>query len=184
MERVWSDLEAADYQNGIAADRRSRMDALELEWRRLGPELAKIDHPGARSKLAPLPAAARAIAEAALAQAPVYYHASLDYGRNTAPEYGFYYLGAARAARPRALDRPAARAKAGRPGAGAARRLFRDRRRRERARPGLSAPALDRQPCGVHPHQRAAQGGAGARRRRRALRCLERPPMPGHALRT
>ncbi|MEO8195257.1 MAG: hypothetical protein ABI689_00900 [Thermoanaerobaculia bacterium] len=50
-----------------------------------------------RTALEPLPAAARAIAETALAQAPVLYDASRDYGRNTAPEYGLFYLGAARA---------------------------------------------------------------------------------------
>ncbi len=75
------------------------MAELEREWRRLGPELSGFPELGARPELERLPAAARAFGEAALAQVPVYYEASLDYGRNTAPEYGLYYLGSARAQR-------------------------------------------------------------------------------------
>ncbi len=40
----------------------------------------------------------RAVGEAALPQARVYYDASLEYGRNTVPSSGLYYLGAAQAA--------------------------------------------------------------------------------------
>jgi thiol-disulfide isomerase/thioredoxin len=45
------------------------------------------------------PALARALAELALVQACESYHASLEYGRNTEPQYGLYYLGAAHAQR-------------------------------------------------------------------------------------
>jgi hypothetical protein len=45
------------------------------------------------------PAAVRALAEAALSQARVYYDASLEYGRNTEPQYGLFYLGTAQAQR-------------------------------------------------------------------------------------
>ena len=96
---VWSDLAAAEYRSSIAPDLRTQMAELDREWARLGPELAKVDRLGARPELEPLPAAARALGEAALAQGPVYYAASLDYGRNTAAEYGLFYLGAARAQR-------------------------------------------------------------------------------------
>ena len=99
LERVWTDLEAAEYRSGIAGDLRGQMGELEREWQRLGPELGASAAPGPRPAFEPLPAAARALAEAALAQMPVYYDASLDYGRNTAPEYGLFYLGAARAQR-------------------------------------------------------------------------------------
>lgn len=99
LERVWTDLEAAEYRSGIAGDLRGQMSELEREWQRLGPELASDRAPGPRPAFELLPAAARALAEAALSQMPVYYEASLDYGRNTAPEYGLFYLGAARAQR-------------------------------------------------------------------------------------
>ena len=99
LERVWTDLEAAEYRSGIAGNLRGQMSELEREWQRLGPELGANRAPGPRPAFEPLPAAARALAEAALAQMPVYYEASLDYGRNTAPEYGLFYLGAAQAQR-------------------------------------------------------------------------------------
>ena len=99
LERVWTDLEAADYRSGIAGDLRGQMSELERQWQRLGPELGGDHAPGPRPAFEPLPAAARALAEAALSQMPVFYAASLDYGRNTAPEYGLFYLGAAKAQR-------------------------------------------------------------------------------------
>jgi hypothetical protein len=43
------------------------------------------------------PALARALAEAARHQVRVYYDASLEYGRNTTPDSGLFYLGAAQA---------------------------------------------------------------------------------------
>jgi len=94
---VWNLLEAADYRSSIPGDLRRQMAGLEAEWRRLGPELGPEGAVAARPDFAGVPAAARAIGEAAWAEVPVYYEASLDYGRNTAPEYGLYYLGAAKA---------------------------------------------------------------------------------------
>ena len=99
LERVWTDLEAAEYRRRIPGDLRGQMSELEREWQRLGPVLGAHREPGPRPAFAPLPAAARAFAEAALSQVPVYYEASLDYGRNTAPEYGLFYLGSAQAER-------------------------------------------------------------------------------------
>jgi hypothetical protein len=43
------------------------------------------------------PAVLRALGEASLSQVKVYRDASLEYGRNTMPENGFFYLGTARA---------------------------------------------------------------------------------------
>jgi hypothetical protein len=45
------------------------------------------------------PAALRALGEAALPQLRVYYDASLEYGRNTMPDSGLFYLGSAQAQR-------------------------------------------------------------------------------------
>ncbi len=45
------------------------------------------------------PAAARALGEAALSQVRVYYDSSLEYGRNTMPSQGLFYLGLAEAQR-------------------------------------------------------------------------------------
>lgn len=108
-ERVESS--AAAYAQRLPADRRSPA-GFEAEWARAGDDL--------RSDLAPpspaafdgvRPAAARALAEAALPQVKVYHQAGLEYGRNTTPEKGLFYLGAARAQSEladffRALDEP------------------------------------------------------------------------------
>lgn len=94
---VWNALEAADYRNSVPGELQKQMAGLEAEWKRLGPELGPEGAAAARPDFAGVPAAARAVGEAAWAEVPVYYEASLDYGENTAPEYGLYYLGAAKA---------------------------------------------------------------------------------------
>ncbi|MCM2270103.1 MAG: hypothetical protein NDJ75_08375, partial [Thermoanaerobaculia bacterium] len=94
---VWNMLEAADYRSAVPGELRTQMAGLEAEWRRLAPELGPEGAVAARPDFAGVPAAARAVGEAAWAEVPVYYAASLDYGENTAPEYGLYYLGAAKA---------------------------------------------------------------------------------------
>jgi hypothetical protein len=68
--------------------------ALEAEWKRMGPSLTGA---AALPSLAGAPAAARAVGEAALSEVAVLYAASLDYGRNTVADSGFYYLGSAQA---------------------------------------------------------------------------------------
>jgi len=96
---VWGDLEAVEYADALPKELQGQVSTLEKEWARLGPEIARDGARAGIADLAPLPAAARAFAEAALAQVPVYYEASLIYGRNTAPEYGLFYLGEALAQR-------------------------------------------------------------------------------------
>jgi hypothetical protein len=90
------DLAAAAYLAGIDATARADLRGLEAEWKRAGTGLrsslsastgAELD--GAGSALA------RALGEAALLRIRVYYEASLDYGRNTTPDAGLFYLGRA-----------------------------------------------------------------------------------------
>jgi hypothetical protein len=82
-----------------AAQRKGRAD-FEAEWTRMGAVLrADLATPPADSVAAVRPAAVRALAEAALPQVGIYYEASLEYGRNTMPDSGLYYLGAAQAQR-------------------------------------------------------------------------------------
>lgn len=91
-----ADLAVAHYLGGRPAEQRKDLAAFEAEWARLGSELKQ----DASAKLEDLhPAAARALAEAALPQARNYYEASLEYGRNTMPDQGLYYLGVAQAQR-------------------------------------------------------------------------------------
>jgi hypothetical protein len=72
----------------------------ESEWARVGAALREDLAPARSDAFAGLrPAAIRALAEAAHPQVRVYYAASRDFGRNTAPDNGRFYLGAAQAQR-------------------------------------------------------------------------------------
>lgn len=90
---AFTDVAAAEYLRALPASTRAEQAAFEAEWARRGAELA-APRPGAAEGLKP--AAVRAFAEAALPQAKVFYDASLEYGKNTMAESGFYYLGSAR----------------------------------------------------------------------------------------
>jgi hypothetical protein len=73
--------------------------AFEAEWKRMGDVLHdQLRAPRGDALAGVSPALVRALGEAALPQARVYYDASLDYGRNTVPASGLFYLGAAQAA--------------------------------------------------------------------------------------
>ncbi|MGE5278518.1 MAG: hypothetical protein ACM3SU_16115 [Acidobacteriota bacterium] len=105
-------LSADRYLGGLPAGALSDAAGLETEWTRVGREirgdLAATD-PAALDGVRP--ASVRAIAEAAAAQVKTYYDASLEYGRNTVPRSGFFYIGIAQAQRElvslcRALSRP------------------------------------------------------------------------------
>ena len=77
---------------------RANLAAFERQWTSLGTTL------GAAAPTTPAfdamrPAALRALAEIASPQVRINYDAALEYGRNTQPEYGLYYLGVADAQR-------------------------------------------------------------------------------------
>jgi hypothetical protein len=92
-------LSAWSYVQALPAEARNEPAAFEAEWKRMGGVL-EVDRPLSPDALAGVgPAAVRALAEAALSQARVYYDASLEYGRNTEPQHGLFYLGAAQAQR-------------------------------------------------------------------------------------
>jgi hypothetical protein len=93
-------LSATEYLLGRSAEVRHANGAFEAEWKRLGEQLRgdlRTPPPDAMAGVAP--ALVRALGETALMQVRVYYDASLEYGRNTMPDAGLYYLGAAQAQR-------------------------------------------------------------------------------------
>jgi hypothetical protein len=95
-------LGAALYAIERPTAERKDLAAFEAEWRRVGIVLRDVVSPdgGAAGSVNEVrPALVRALAEAATSQARQFYAASLDYGRNTEPQYGLYYLGAAQAQR-------------------------------------------------------------------------------------
>ncbi len=93
------ELSAASYMQAPPAAQVRDVAAFEAEWERMGGVLRGGFGPPPAGVLDGVrPAAVRALAEAALPQSRVFYDASLEYGRNTMPEYGLYYLGSARSA--------------------------------------------------------------------------------------
>ena len=70
----------------------------EAAWKREGDQLRDALAPPSSGLFKGIgEAAVRGVAQAASMQVRIYYDASIDYGRNTAPESGLYYLGVARA---------------------------------------------------------------------------------------
>jgi len=93
-------LAAAAYTGDRLATAGQDLSSLEAEWKRLGSSLrADLAAPAVASLATVRPAILRALAETAVSQARVYHDASLEYGRNTMPESGLFYLGAAQAQR-------------------------------------------------------------------------------------
>jgi hypothetical protein len=95
-----ADLLAATYMSERPPEQRKDDAAFAAEWTRMGTVLRADLAPPRADALAGLqPAALRALAEAALPQVRTFYDASLEYGRNTMPDSGLYYLGSAQAQR-------------------------------------------------------------------------------------
>jgi hypothetical protein len=100
LAEVRVELAAAAYVRERSPVQRQDAAAFGAEWARMGNALRGDLGPPSPGALAGVrPAAARAIGEAALPQVRAYYQASLDYGRNTLPQYGLSYLGTAEALR-------------------------------------------------------------------------------------
>ncbi|HTE56801.1 MAG TPA: hypothetical protein VK698_38370, partial [Kofleriaceae bacterium] len=95
-----TDLGAAVYVRERIAAGQNDAAGFEAEWKRVGGELgADLGRLDPRALDGVEPAALRAVAEAALPHVRLDYEASLEYGRNTMPIYGLFYLGSARAER-------------------------------------------------------------------------------------
>lgn len=99
LANVRASLATASYLGGRSAESKDT-GAFEVEWTRMGGVLR--DHLGKPSPTAleeVTPAAVRALGEAALPQVRLYYESSLEYGRNSMPGDGLYYLASAQAQR-------------------------------------------------------------------------------------
>lgn len=92
-----ANLEGAAY---AASQTRKTDAALNAEWVRLRGQLEEpVTKLLSRSPDDIQPSALRALAEAAAPQVRAFYEASLDFGRSTEPDSGFFYLGAAKGQR-------------------------------------------------------------------------------------
>ena len=102
LARAQQSLGAGLYVSGRSEAEHKELRAFEAEWKRVGTVLQDVVTPngGAIGMVASVrPALVRALAELSLTQAHVFYEASLEYGQNTEPQFGLYYLGAAQAQR-------------------------------------------------------------------------------------
>jgi hypothetical protein len=100
LAEVRVELAGAAYVRDRSPAQRQDAAAFAAEWDRMGTALrGDLGPPSPRALAGVRPAAARAIGEAALPQVRAYYQASLEYGRNTLPQYGLSYLGTAEALR-------------------------------------------------------------------------------------
>jgi hypothetical protein len=112
LARAREDIKAVMYLASRSPEQLKDNAAFEAEWTRIGRSLsADLAAPASGTLAGVTPAAVRAIGEAALPQVRVYHQASLEYGRNTMPAEGLFYLGAAQAQRSlaelcRELSRP------------------------------------------------------------------------------
>ena len=96
LASVQAQLAAAAYLALRPATQRHDPTEFEREWSRMGSELrTDLAVPGPAALDGVRPAVVRAAGEAALFKVRVLYESSLEYGRNTMPEAGLYYIGAA-----------------------------------------------------------------------------------------
>ncbi len=91
-----SSLAGEVYTSGLSKTTLESEAAFDAEWKRMGDVLASnLGKVSAAALEGVRPAAVRAMGEAALPQVRVLYDASLEYGHNTMPFYGLFYIGAA-----------------------------------------------------------------------------------------
>jgi hypothetical protein len=91
-------LATGAYLGARPAGQHNDLARFEAEWARMGKVLGGELGPPSPTVLASVkPAALRALGEAAIPQVRAYYRASLEYGRNTTPDDGLYYLATAQA---------------------------------------------------------------------------------------
>ncbi len=88
-------LAASKFLEDHPAEMRKQLDLFEQEWQKVGKSLAPVLDGKERPDLNGYPAAVRAVAEASYSEIKVYYDASLEYGKDTEPTYGMFYLGSA-----------------------------------------------------------------------------------------
>ena len=96
LAAVRVNLAATAWIERLPEKQRNDSVAFESQWKRLAKTFEN-ERPSGESFAGVQPAAVRAVAESALPQARVFYEASLEYGRNTTPALGLFYIGSAQA---------------------------------------------------------------------------------------
>jgi hypothetical protein len=92
---IRGNLYSVKYINELPSKTRREFAAFEEEWKKIGAQLSPVLAGKEKPDFNGLSDATRAIAEAAFSEVKVYYESSLDYGRDTDPDSGLFYLGLA-----------------------------------------------------------------------------------------
>ena len=92
---IRGNLSAIKYMATLPTKTRKELPAFEEEWKKIGLTLAPVLSGKEKPNFDGLSDATRAIAEASYSEIKVYYDSSLDYGRDTDPDSGLFYLGVA-----------------------------------------------------------------------------------------
>ncbi|HKY04591.1 MAG TPA: hypothetical protein VJQ56_06860 [Blastocatellia bacterium] len=94
LQNTWARLGAHAFMESKAEVAKKGNDAFEIEWRRLGTELAASE-----KRLAARPPAlaiTKSLVQSSRLQSRPYYQSGRLFGLNTTPDQGFYYVGIAR----------------------------------------------------------------------------------------
>jgi hypothetical protein len=92
---IRGNLYSVKYVTALPLKTRREFPAFEEEWKKIGTQLDPVLSGKEKPDFNGLSDATRAIAEAAFSEVKVYYESSLDYGRDTDPDSGLFYLGLA-----------------------------------------------------------------------------------------
>jgi hypothetical protein len=95
LQTVMADAEALQYVGSKKELEKAGFDLFEKEWQRLGPQLSAEEKNLTEARLAALPAAVRALVQAAQEKGRSYYQAGRLYARETTVPYGLHYIGEA-----------------------------------------------------------------------------------------
>ena len=95
LQTVMADAVTRQYTESRKELETAGFDAFEKEWQKIGPQLKEEEKSLTDARLASLPAAVRALVEAAQEQSRTYYQAGRLYARETTVAYGLHYIGSA-----------------------------------------------------------------------------------------
>lgn len=97
LQNLWLGVESFSYNEKQSSIVQDKLPLLEIEWKKVGEDLAVKDKKFSPIAINKLPAIARAIIQASRHRSRPLYQSSILYGKNTNPNQGLYYIGNAQA---------------------------------------------------------------------------------------
>lgn len=97
LQNLWLGVESFSYNEKKSLIVQDKLPLLEIEWKKIGEDLAVKDKKFSPVTINKLPAIARAIIQASRHRSRPLYQSSILYGKNTNPNQGLYYIGNAQA---------------------------------------------------------------------------------------